>query len=90
MRDFYIPEAQFWSLIEAFTKAKPQNIFTGRFEASDFVTILGEAGGIWPESVQSDPARGYHLKRVNHAVRGEDCVSKALDALITDPDDDDF
>lgn len=90
MRDVYLPEAQFWNLIEAFTKAKPQNIFTGKFEASDFVTLLGEAGGIWPESVLDDPARGYQLKRANHPVRGEDCASKALDALITDPDDDDF
>jgi hypothetical protein len=57
MRDVYLPEAQFWKLIEAFTKAKAQNIFTGQFEASDFVTILGEAGGIWPESVLADPAR---------------------------------
>lgn len=89
MRDVYLPEAQFWNLIEAFTKAKPQNIFTSQFEASDFVTILGEAGGIWPESVLADPARGYQLKRVNHPISGQG-QSVTLSGDLVSDDEDDF
>lgn len=89
MRDVYLPEAQFWNLIEAFTKAKPQNIFTGQFEASDFVTILGEAGGIWPESVLEDSGRGYQLKRANHPISGQG-QSVGLSGDLVPDDDDDF
>jgi hypothetical protein len=99
MRDVYLSNDRWVALLASLTALDPNQLPAGRIDASDYVTALGEAG-IWPMSVLDDPGNPNHDER--EALRrgsvqactcngsGEWQTVQALDAQITDPDDDDF
>ncbi|WP_108460233.1 hypothetical protein [Devosia naphthalenivorans] len=56
MHDHHLNDETYAALLAALPHVKPDR-FTGMLEPHCFAEVLGEAGGIWPESVLPDQTR---------------------------------
>lgn len=56
MQDHYLNDETYAALLAALPHVKPDPV-TGQLEPHCFAEVLGEVGGIWPESVLRDQTR---------------------------------
>lgn len=56
MQDHYLTDDTYAALLAALTRAKADPL-TGQLEPHCFAEVLGEVGGIWPESVLREKMR---------------------------------